>query len=362
MPRNNLSAGRRDKKVEFYTRYEDIEREMNNYYEYDNKVFEDKTILLPCDDHDWSNFTKYFVANFERYKIKRLISTSYAKSSGSEKPSDFEKQSELFDEAKDKEHGKIFILERDENGKKKDFQFAGYLKGDGDFRSDEVKELRDISDIIITNPPFATLFREFISWIMEANKKFIIVGNQNAITYKEFFPLIKENKVWLGGGFPGNVGFFKSPYEDTAVSSQHKEGLIRVSGVMWFTNIDLQRKHTRLTLSTMKDNLKHNKRFKKKIEEMGLTDYPKYDNYDAIDVCETSAIPSDYDGVMGVPITFLTKYSDEQFEIIDINPHFFTLVAEGKEKPKQLTMKKLGVKKDPYARILIKSKKTGEYE
>lgn len=186
----------------------------------------------------------------------------------------------------------------------------------GDFRSDEVTKLRDEADIIITNPPFS-LFREFLAWIMEANKQFIIVGNQNAITYKEVFPLLKENKIWLGNGFKGNVGFFSSPYEDKALASEHRDGFIRVSGVMWFTNIDLCKRHKTLLLDTMEHNLKFNKRLRKKLEkEYGIIEYPHYDNYDAIEVPFTDAIPSDYDGVMGVPITFMDKYNPEQFDIV----------------------------------------------
>lgn len=245
MAKETLDGAKRNKKDEFYTQYTDVEAEMNNYFEYNNQVFKNKTILLPCDDHDWSNFTKFFIANFDRFGIKRLVSTSYAKSYGSKKPSKFELSSDSYDKDLDKEHGKIFMLERDAAGNKKKFEFTGYLKGDGDFRSVEVKELRDQADIIITNPPFS-LFEEFIKWIMEANKQFVCIGHQNAISYKDIFPLLKEDKIWLGGGFTGNVGFFESPYTDTAVASQHKEGLIRVSGVMWFTNIDLKRKHTKI--------------------------------------------------------------------------------------------------------------------
>ena len=186
-----------------------------------------------------------------------------------------------------------------------------YLEGDGDFRSDEVKKLRNEADIIITNPPFS-LFREFLAWIMEADKSFSIVGNQNAITYKEVFPLIASDKIWLGRGFDSNVGFFDSPYDDYAVSSTHQEGKIRVSGVLWLSNIEHGRRHQPLPLMTMEQNLK----FSKHKEIRGKDYYEHYDNYDAIEVPYTDAIPSDYDGVMGVPISFLYKYCPEQFEII----------------------------------------------
>ena len=317
---SNLCAAKRAKNDEFYTQYSDIEAEMNAYVEFNPDVFRGKTILLPCDDPEWSNFTKYFVANFERFGLKKLISTSYAKSAGSQQLTLFEQQSPLFDADKHDMHGKLFILERDMNSSGRidtdDIKFSGYLEGDGDFRSAEVKALRDEADIIITNPPFS-LFREFLAWIMEAGKQFIIVGNQNAITYKVVFPLLRDNRIWLGNGFKGNVGFFASPYEDTASSSDHRDGFIRVSGIMWFTNLDLYKRHQPLLLDTMEHNLKFNKKLKKKFEKnYGKLEYPHYDNYDAIEVPFTKCIPSDYDGVMGVPITFLDKYNPEQFELL----------------------------------------------
>ena len=320
MPNDLLANAKEKKKDEFYTQYEDIQREMNAYLEYNPDTFRDKTVLLPCDDPEWSNFTRFFAQNFEKLGLKKLISTSYATESKIKNGTiqlsmfdlitPFEEQSPQYDKAISPSHGKIFTLTR--RNKKidiNDLQWK-YLEGDGDFRSDEVKKLRDEADIIITNPPFS-LFREFLAWIMEAGKQFVIIGNQNAITYKEVFPLIKENKIWLGKGFPGNVGFFGSPYEDIAVASVHKEGLIRVSGIMWFTNIDHGRRHQPLPLMTMADNLKYSKH--KEIKENG---YLHYDNYDAIEVPYSDAIPSDYDGVMGVPITFLTKHCPYQFVII----------------------------------------------
>lgn len=198
---SNLVAAKRAKNDEFYTQYSDIEAEMNAYVEYNSDVFRDKTILLPCDDPEWSNFTKYFAANFERFGLKKLISTSYAKSAGSRQLTLFEQESPLFDVDKHDTHGKLFTLTRDKDGSgtvdTDDIEFSGYLEGDGDFRSAEVKKLRDEADIIITNPPFS-LFREFIAWLMEVDKRFVIMGNVNAITYKEVFPLLKDNRVWLG--------------------------------------------------------------------------------------------------------------------------------------------------------------------
>lgn len=196
-----LSTARGSSNDEFYTQYSDIEAEMNAYVEFNPDVFRGKTVLLPCDDPEWSNFTKYFAANFERFGLKKLISTSYAKSAGSQQLTLFEQESPLFDMDKHDTHGKLFTLTRDKDGSGRvdtdDIEFSGYLEGDGDFRSAEVKALRDEADIIITNPPFS-LFREFVAWLMEAEKQFVIIGNLNAITYKEFFPLLKENKVWIG--------------------------------------------------------------------------------------------------------------------------------------------------------------------
>ena len=209
--------------------------------------------------------------------------------------------------------GKIFTLTHDTNHNGRidinDLQWQ-YLEGDGDFRSAEVTALRDEADIIITNPPFS-LFREFLAWIIEGQKQFLMIGNQNAITYKEVFPLIKENKMWLGKGFTGGAGHFISNYTDYATAGNHKEGMIRVSGVVWFTNLDHGRRHEPLLLMTMADNIKFSRH--KEIKDIG---YQHYDNYDAIEVPYTDSIPSDYDGVMGVPISFMDKYCPEQFEII----------------------------------------------
>lgn len=316
MPKKNdtLGAAQKQKSDEFYTQYEDIQREINAYLEYNPDTFRNKTVLLPCDDPEWSNFTRFFAQNFERLGLKKLISTSYAtakkKMSIFDFPTNFETGSPQYNANLSPIRGKIFTLTKaDKRVDINDLKW-NYLDEDGDFRSKEVTKLRDEADIIATNPPFS-LFREFIAWITEKKKQFVIIGNQNAITYKEVFPLLKNNSIWLGKGFPGNVGFFGSPYEDIAVASEHKEGLIRISGVMWFTNIDLGKRHEPLPLMTMADNLKFSKH--KEILEHG---YLKYDNYDAIEVPYTDAIPSDYDGVMGVPITFLDKYCPEQFEII----------------------------------------------
>lgn len=326
MANDDLTNARRAKKDEFYTQYVDIEKEMSSYLEYDENVFRNKTILLPCDDPEWSNFTKYFAQNFERFGLKKLISTSFASNSkaydSEYQPTLFEINNPEFDESKTKENGKIFILDHDTTNDGKidieDLEWH-YLEGDGDFRSDEIKALRDEADIIITNPPFSK-FREFLPWILEANKQFSIIGNLNSIGLREVFPLVKDNKIWLGPSISSGDREFKVPdsYPLNAAGWRvDEEGnkYLRVKGVRWFTNIDHGRRHSPLQLMTMKDNLRFNKKLVKEIEK-GKETYVKYDNYDAIEVPFTNAIPSDYDGVMGVPITFIDKYNPDQFEII----------------------------------------------
>lgn len=318
MANANLSKAKNAKNDEFYTQYADIQREINAYLEYNPDVFREKTILLPCDDPEWSNFTKFFAQNFETFGLKKLISTSYAVESKKYpldwQPTLFETENPRFRADKSSICGKIFTLENDtnENGRIDidDLEWR-YLEGDGDFRSEEVKRLRDEADIIVTNPPFS-LFREFLAWILEAGKSFVIIGNMNAITYKEVFPLIRDNKIWLGIGFKGGAThFINKYYEDYATATDHKEGMIRVSGVVWFTNLEHGRRHNPLQLMTMEDNIKFSKH-----KEIKGQSYKHYDNYDAIEVPYTDAIPSDYDGVMGVPISFLDKYCPEQFEIL----------------------------------------------
>ena len=357
----NLGAAKKAKNDEFYTQYEDIEREMNAYLEYNEDVFRGKTVLLPCDDPEWSNFTKYFAQNFERFGLKKLISTSYAIESKNINlnwvPTLFETENPNYDIDKSKTRGKLFILDSDTNNNGRidieDLKWD-YLEGDGDFRSEEVRRLRDESDIIVTNPPFS-LFREFLAWIMEAGKNFAIIGNQNAITYKEVFPLIQGNLIWLGKGFSGGATHFYSPYQDTATAGDHRKGMIRVSGVVWFTNIEHGRRHQPLQLMTMADNIKYSKH--KEVRGVG---YAKYDNYDAIEVPYTDAIPSDYDGPMGVPITFLDKYCPEQFEIVGLSLFLATIKPEGLPKEKQggpaFYLKDGDEFKRMYGRIVIKQK------
>lgn len=325
MATDKLNNAKKAKRGEFYTLYVDIEKEMNAYLDFDPKVFYDKTVLLPCDDPEWSNFTKYFAQNFEKLGLKKLISTSYAPSATSffKQPTLFESESPLFNAAKTTANGRIFALHQDMSGDKRidvnDLEWE-YLKGDGDFRSKEVERLRDEADVIITNPPFS-LFREFFSWIVKADKKFVILGNMNAITYKEVFPLIMQNKLWLGAtNFNTGMYFMVTNefvYADTYKFERERNGtkVNRVPGVCWFTNLEYGRRHQPLSLMSLGDNL----RFSKHKEIKGQKKYAKYDNYIAIEVPFTDAIPSDYDGVMGVPITFLDKYSPEQFEIMGSN-------------------------------------------
>ena len=219
MANTNLGAAKAARNDEFYTQYPDIEREVNAYLEYDPDVFRGKTILLPCDDPEWSNFTKYFAQNFDRFGLRRLVSTSFAPDSKrysfTYEPTLFETLDPRFDEDMTKTRGKIFVLDKDRTGDGRidvnDLEWE-YLEGDGDFRSDEVKRLRDEADFIITNPPFS-LFREFLAWIIEADKRFLIIGNMNAICYKEAFPLIKDNKMWYGCSITGGDREFRVPDE-----------------------------------------------------------------------------------------------------------------------------------------------------
>ncbi len=321
----NLSKAKSAKNDEFYTQYDDIQREVNAYLEYNADVFRGKTVLLPCDDPEWSNFTRFFAQNFEYFGLKKLISTSYAADS---KPtfipyqlSFFETESPKFDKKKTRSHGKIFTLTHDTNNSGRididDLQWE-YLDGDGDFRSDEIKNYRDEADIIITNPPFS-LFREFLAWIIESGKQFAIIGNMNAITYKEVFPLIKENKIWLGATANGSDMVFGVPegYEvaekdkEKAERLGYKGNYTRLGNSCWYTSIEHGRRHQPLSLMTTEDNIAFSRH-----KEIRGTGYRKYDNYDAIEVPFVDAIPSDYDGVMGVPISFLDKYNPEQFMIL----------------------------------------------
>lgn len=335
MKNYDLINAQKEKKDEFYTQYQDIKNEIMRYWELDHNVFYNKTILLPCDDPELSNFTKFFILNFNRFKLKKIISTCYSQESklynDNYQLSLFETNDFKFDEYKSNKYGKIFILNQDEF-KHNEIDINNlkwsYLQGNGDFRSSEIKKLRDESDIIITNPPFS-LFREFISWIFESDKKFIIMGNLNAITYKNVFPLIKNNKMWLGHSIHSGDIEFEVSNEYTLKSYRYRidnntlnlkenknyyKKYIRVKGVRWFTNIDHGYYPSPIQLMSMADNIKYSSH--KEIRENG---YQKYDNYNAIEVPYTDAIPSDYDGVMGVPISFLDKYNPNQFEILGMD-------------------------------------------
>ena len=303
MANKNLSAARTAKKDEFYTQLPDIERELQHYWQH----FRGKTILCNCDDPYESNFFKYFALRFNQLGLKKLICTCYNGSPVQGNEIHFEE----FDCEPKKIAYKVEITEvKDLNGDGAiDLSDVRYLLQNdrnvlsilqtGDFRSTECKELLKEADIVVTNPPFS-LFREYVAQLMKYNKKFIIVGNQNAITYKEIFPYIKNNRLWLGYGFKGAAAHFMSPYEDTATAGDHRKGMIRVSGVMWFTNLEIPKRNEELDL----------------VCRYSPEAYPKYDNYDAIEVGRTADIPCDYNGVMGVPITFLDKYCPKQFEII----------------------------------------------
>lgn len=349
----NLTEAKRAKNDEFYTQYAVIEKEMNAYLEYDSHLFEGKTVLLPCDDPEWSNFTKYFAQNFERLGLKKLVSTSYAPDSKravvDQQPTLFEIESPHFNADKAVLNGKIFTLTRDVSGDKRidwnDLEWE-YLEGDGDFRSDEVCALRDEADIIITNPPFS-LFRQFLAWLIEADKKFVLIGNINAITYKEVFPLIKSDQLWLGATNFNAAMYFRVP-EDFVYSDRYKsereiggDRVCCVPGVCWFTNFDNGRRHQPIPLMTEADNIKFSRH--KAVKGVG---YRRYDNYDAIEVPYVNAIPSDYPGVMGVPISFLGKYSPEQFEVIGLDRY----VADNPHPGRRFTIGGT----ETYARILIR--------
>jgi hypothetical protein len=282
----NLNKANKAKEDEFYTQLSDIENELKHYKEH----FRDKVVLCNCDDPRISNFFHYFSYNFEQLGLKKLITTCYKN-----------QNRDLFS-MNDSEKAIWLEYEGDKNGSGvPDAEEIGvkYFKGDGDFRSEECVELLKQADIVVTNPPFS-LFREYIGQLVRYDKKFLVIGHQNAIHYKDCFSLIKANKMWIGYGFKGGAGHFISKYEDTATASNHKEGMIRVSGVTWFTNLEIPKRNEELVL----------------YKNYNAEEYPTYDNYDAINVNKTVDIPCDYDGVMGVPITFMDKYNPNQFEII----------------------------------------------
>lgn len=306
MANQNLSAARNAKKDEFYTRMYDIERELQHYWSH----FRDKVVLCNCDDPYESNFFKYFALNFNELGLKKLICTCYDGSpvQGNEL---------LFDFGDEKDESgrtayKVEITEvKDLNGDgavdladvqyllKNNKNASSKLQQHGDFRSAECIELLKEADIVVTNPPFS-LFREYIGQLMKFEKKFLIVGHQNAITYREVFPLLQSNQVWLGYGFKGAAAHFLSPYDDVATAGDHRKDMIRVSGVNWFTNLEIPKRNEELDL----------------VCHYTPEEYPNFDNYNAINVGRTQDIPCDYSGIMGVPITFLDKYNPQQFDIL----------------------------------------------
>jgi len=335
MANKNLTNAKRAKNDEFYTQFGDIQKEIGAYLDYDPDAFRDKVVYCNCDDPFESNFFRYFVLNFNKLGLKQLITTSY-------KPSPIANtQLGLFGDdktlTKSKGRPKInankFIInevgDMDGDGAFNLKDVAIQLKankhndwtpldGNGDFRSDECINLLKESDIVVTNPPFS-LFREYVKQLFDYGKQFVIIGNMNAITYKEIFPLIKDNKLWLGATGNGSDMVFAVPNGvEIAEGDRQKAARLgyvgdytRLGNSCWFTNLDHGRRHQSLPLMTMKDNLKYSKH--KEIK--GNESYEKYENYDAIEVPYTNAIPSDYDGVMGVPISFLDKYNPDQFEI-----------------------------------------------
>lgn len=353
-----LTQAKKIKNDEFYTQFSDIQKEVESYLEYNPNVFKGKTVYCNCDDPYESNFFRYFVLNFNRLNLKSLITTSYNPSpiantqlelfgdditlSPSKNRPKINANKFFINQVTDLNGDGSFTLEDIANKLKenKNNEWSP-LEGNGDFRSEECLGLLKKCDIVVTNPPFS-LFREYISQIFEYKKQFLIIGNMNAITYKEIFPLIKDNKLWLGNGFHSGNAYFSTPNARKDFASgvyDKKTGLVKFRNCHWFTNIDHGRRHQPIALMSMADNLKFNKKMQ------GKTAYDRYVNYDAIEVPFTNAIPNDYEGVMGVPISFLDKYNPDQFEIIKFRHG---------EDDKDL---RLLDGTCPYFRILIKHKK-----
>ncbi|GAA4178441.1 adenine-specific methyltransferase EcoRI family protein [Gryllotalpicola koreensis] len=335
MANENLNSARWSSYDEFYTQWADIEREMNAYLEYDPDVFRDKVILLPCDDPEWSNFTKFFALHFMDFGLKKLISTSFAPDSNpatfSYEPTLFELNDPAFDPTKTHANGRMFVLDStDVSGDGlvniDDLQWS-YLAGDGDFRSAEVTALRDEADIVITNPPFS-LFREFVQWVVDGSKQLSVIGSSNAVTYREVFPLIRENRLWKGATGNNTDMVFAVPKgteikdadrqkaERLGYPSNGEYDYTRLGNSCWFTNIEHGRRHEPLQSMSQADNTKFSRH--KEVKGIG---YRRYDNFDAVDVGFVDAIPSDYAGVMGVPISFLDRYNPDQFDIVGMSAY-----------------------------------------
>lgn len=335
MANKNLNSARWESKDEFYTQWADIEREMNAYLEYDPDVFRGKTVLLPCDDPEWSNFTKFFALHFSDFGLERLISTSYAPNSNAGAafytPTLFETEDPVYNPDKSLERGRVFTLTTDDvSGDGRididDLRWE-YLAGDGDFRSAEVTALRDEADVVITNPPFS-LFRAFVGWLEQGDVKFSVIGSSNAITYKEVFANIKANRLWKGAtgnstdmvfGVPKGTELKEADRlkaERLGYAPNDEYDFTRLGNACWFTNIEHGRRHEPLQLMTMADNLKFSRH-----KSVQGKEYLRYDNFDAIEVPFVDAIPGDYDRVMGVPISFLDKYNPDQFELVGMSAY-----------------------------------------
>lgn len=350
MANKNLNSARKAKKDEFYTQISDIEKELQHYWAH----FRGKTVLCNCDDPYESNFFKYFALNFNQLGLKKLICTCYNGSpvQGTELITFFKE----FNEEPKKVAYKVEITEvKDMNGDgavdlsdvkillQNDKNVMSLLET-GDFRSKECVDLLKEADIVVTNPPFS-LFREYLMLLINYNKEFVIIGNVNAISYKEVFPLIKSEKVWLGPSITSGDRKFNVP-DDYPLNAagcgidQDGKRFIKVKGVRWFTNLDHKKRHEKLDL----------------VCKYSPEEYPHYDNYDAIEVSKTANIPCDYEGIMGVPITFLDKYNPDQFEIIGATESEGKGFSNGiwKEESKVLQPMIGGQKK--YKRIFISNK------
>lgn len=367
MPNQNLTNAKKVKNDEFYTQLNDIQKEIQAYLDYDSNVFKGKTVYCNCDDPFESNFFRYFTLNFNKLGLKQLITTSYNPSPIANTQLGLFGNDKTLTPAKGRPKvtaNKFIINEVHDMDGDGDFDLQDIalqlkenknnewtpLKGDGDFRSDECVDLLKKSDIVVTNPPFS-LFREYVKQLFDYKKKFVIIGNMNAITYKEIFPLIKTNKMWLGNGFQAGNAYFSTPFAKEYGEGVYmpETGLVKFRNVCWFTNLDHGRRHQPLPLMTMEDNLKYSKH--KEIKDKKA--YNKYDNYDAIEVPFTDSIPSDYDGVMGVPISFLDKYNPEQFEIVGCSYDY----GRPDEWSKNINMAVSVNGVNVYKRILIKHKK-----
>ncbi len=353
----SLHDAKAAKQDEFYTQYVDIQKEVEAYLELDPDTFRGKVVYCNCDDPFESNFFKYFAANFNKLGLKKLITTSYDGSPIAGQLTLFPEYNEGNGKRKKPKALAVIVDHvKDEDGDgsadvtdvalflKRNKAARTALKGNekypgGDFRSPECIALLKEADIVATNPPFS-LFREYVAQLVEHRKRFLIIGNLQAITYKEIFPLIKDDKLWMGVTIHSGDREFRVPdhYPLNAAGCRVDENgvkYIRVKGVRWWTNLDHGRRHEKLPLMTMKDNL----RYSKHKEIKGKPSYDRYDNFDAIEVSFTDAIPSDFNGVMGVPVTFLDKYNPDQFAIIGYE---YSDELRTKDYPAQLQVDKNG--------------------